>query len=72
MDIEYVCKFTVNFLRCVFPVVFVYVKEGRKLSKSKHNCLYFVFFIIGLTTCFGPCAGPSSGHKIYKEENYTL
>ena len=48
------------------------VKEGRKLSRSKHNCLYFVFFIIRLTTCFGPCAGPSSGHKIYKEENYTV
>ena len=48
------------------------VKEGKKLSNSKHNRLYFVFFIIRLTTCFGPCAGPSSGHKIYKEENYTV
>jgi len=49
-----------------------YVMEGRKLRKSKHNCLYFVFFIIMLTTCFGPCAGPSSRHKIYQEENYTV
>jgi len=38
---------------------------------SKHKCLYFVLFIIRLTTCVGPCAGPSSGHKINKEENYT-
>jgi hypothetical protein len=38
------------------------------LSKSNHNCLYVVIFIIMLTTCFGPYAGPSSGHKIYKEE----
>ena len=48
------------------------LKEGKKLSKSKHNCLYFVFFIIRLTTCFGPCAGPYSGHRIYKEENCTV
>jgi len=46
----------------------VAVKEGRKLSKSKHNRLYSVFFIIRLTTCLGPCAGPSSGHKLCKEE----
>jgi hypothetical protein len=37
-------------------------------SKSKHYCLYVVIFIIRLTTYFGPCAGPSSGHKMYKEE----
>jgi hypothetical protein len=46
-------------------------KEERMLSKSKHNFLYVVIFIIiiiMLTTCFGPYAGPSSGHKIYKEE----
>ena len=53
-------------------VVFRYVKAGRNFSKSKQNSLYFVFFIIRLTTCFGPCPGPSSGHKIYKEENYTV
>jgi hypothetical protein len=42
-------------------------------SKSKHNYLYVVIFIIRLTTCFGPSAGPSSGHKIYKEEKlYSL
>ena len=34
------------------PVVFKYAKERRVL----------------VTTCFGPFAGPSSGHKIYKEE----
>ena len=28
-------------------------------------CLYTT---IRLTTCFGPFSGPSSGHKIYKEE----
>ena len=27
-----------------------------------------VNFIIRLTTCFDPFAGPSSGHKIYKVE----
>jgi cytochrome b561 len=45
-----------------------YAKEGRMLSKSKHNCLYVVIFIIMLTTWLGPYAGPSSCHKIYKEE----
>ena len=43
-------------------------KRRKGVGKSKHNCLYVVIFIIKLTTCFGPCAGPSSGHKIYKEE----
>ena len=47
-------------------------KRGKEGSKSKHSCLYFVNFIIRLTTFFGTCAGPSSGHKIYKEENYTV
>ena len=65
-------KLHCRILRCAVPVVFVYIKKGRKLSKSKHNCLYFVFFIIRLMTCFSPCAGPSSGHKIYKEENYIV
>jgi len=27
-----------------------------------------LYFIIRLTTCFGPFAVPPSGHKIYKEE----
>jgi hypothetical protein len=45
-----------------------FAKERRMFSKSKHNRLYIVIFIIRLTTCFGPCAGPSSGHKIYMEE----
>jgi hypothetical protein len=43
-------------------------KRSRMLSKTKHNCLCVVIFIIRLTTCFGPYAGPSSGHKIYKGE----
>jgi hypothetical protein len=47
-------------------------KEGRMFSKSKHKFLYVVNFIIRLTTCFGPCAGPSSGHKIYEEKLYSV
>jgi hypothetical protein len=43
-------------------------KDGRMSSGSKHNCLYVVIFIIMLKTCFGPYAGPSSRHKMYKEE----
>jgi len=43
-------------------------KRRKDVGKSKHNCLYVVICIIKLTTCFGPCAGPSSVHKIYKEE----
>jgi hypothetical protein len=47
----------------------IYVCIRKKdISKSKHNCLYVVIFIPKLTTCFAPCAGPSSGHKLYKEE----
>jgi hypothetical protein len=38
------------------------------MTHSVHNCLFVVIFIIRLRTCFGPCVGPSSGHKIYKEE----
>ena len=34
----------------------------------KKQLFICVNFIIGLTTCFGPSAGPSLGHKIYKEE----
>jgi len=39
-------RIKLQILRCIIPVVFVYVQEGRKLSKSKHNCICFVFFII--------------------------
>jgi hypothetical protein len=43
-------------------------KERRIFSKSNRNCMYDVIFIISLTTCFDPSAGPSLGRKIYKEE----
>jgi len=42
-------------------------KRRKDVGESKHNCLYVVIFIKP-TTCFGPLAGPSSGHKIYKKE----
>jgi len=44
-----------------------YSKE-RRILVSQNTTLYIVNFIIRLTTCFGPFAGPSSGHKVYKEE----
>jgi len=39
------------------------------VSTSKHNCLCILF--IRLKTCFDHC-GPSSGHKIYEEEIYSV
>jgi len=53
--------------RYIIPVVFYAVRKGA--GTSKHNCLCIVF--ITLTTCFGHC-GPSSGHKMFNEENYTV
>jgi len=49
-------------------------KRRKDVGKLKHNCLYVVIFIIKLTTCFDPCVGPSSGHKIYirKRKLYTM
>ena len=37
---------------------------NRGSFESKHNYL-MLFSLFKLTTCFGPCTGPSSGHKIY-------
>jgi hypothetical protein len=42
--------------------------SDRPICSTVH-CLYVVIFIIMLMTWLGPYAGPSSGHKIYKEEN---
>ena len=42
-------------------------KRRKDVDESKHNCLCVVICIKS-TTCFGPFAWPSSGHKIYKEE----
>jgi len=40
---------------------------SQKTSKF-FRCCYFK-----LTTCFGPCSGPSSGHKsIYSREIYSI
>ena len=55
----------------VYRCINVICKREKDFSESKHNCL-FVNFIIRLTTCFGPSATPSSGHKIYKEEKLYL
>jgi hypothetical protein len=54
---------SLNALEIYHPVVYIR-KRGKDLSKSKHSCLYVVN-VIKLTTCFGPYAGPSSGHKMY-------
>ena len=43
-------NFKMHYPRCVCTCVCV--TEGREFSQLKQNCLYFVFFIIRLTTCF--------------------
>jgi len=39
-----------------------------EFRESQHKMFICFNFIIRLTTCFGHFAGPSSGHKTYKEE----
>ena len=53
--------------RCIIPILFCTIRKG--VGTSKHNCLCILF--ITVTTCFGYC-GPSSGHKMYNKENYTV
>ena len=49
--------------RCIIPVVlYLQLKSGS--FETKHNCL-MILSLFKPTTCFGPCTGPSSGHKIY-------
>ena len=43
------------------------LREGVGYVKTQLSCILFIMLT---TTCFGHC-GPSSGHKMYKEENYT-
>ena len=42
----------------------VYLQLSGGSFESKHNYL-MLLSLFKLTTCFGPCTGPSSGHKIY-------
>jgi hypothetical protein len=50
------------FFRCAIHVVFIYTNEYACLCKSQHN-LVFCCFLFKLTTCFGLCFRPFSGHK---------
>ena len=43
------------------------IKEGVMYVTTQLSCILFIMLT---TTCFGHC-GASSGHKIYREENYT-
>jgi len=50
--------------RCIIPVVLhLQLKKGS--FESKHNYLVLLP-LFKLSTCFGPCTGPSTGYKIYK------
>ena len=40
-----------------------FLQLSRGSFESKHNYLVLLS-LFKLTTCFGPCTGPSSGHKI--------
>ena len=55
---------TINVLifRRIIPVLF-YVQLNSGSFESKHNYL-MLLSSFKLTTCFGPCNGPSSGHNI--------
>ena len=54
---------TNSIFRCIIPVVF-YLQLNMGVFESKHNYL-MLLSLFKLTTCFGPCTRPSSGHKIY-------
>ena len=54
---------SIAIFRYVIPVVF-YLQLNRRSFESKHNYL-MLLSSFKLTTCFGPCTGLSSGHKIY-------
>ena len=47
-----------------------YLQLNRGSFESKHN--YLTLSLFKLTTCFGLCTGPSSGHKIYNWGDYTV
>jgi len=71
--------FNVSYSPCIqsldasSPLCFIYNQIVFTLSQntSKYNYLMLLYFF-KLTTCFGPCTGPSSGHKIYNWEDYTV
>jgi len=50
--------------RFIIPIL-LYLQLNRGSFESKHNHI-MLLPLFKLTTCFGPCTGPSSGHKIYK------
>ena len=43
-------------------------KREKDVCESEHNCLYVLTLSLGWRHVSAPFAGPSSGHKIYKEE----
>jgi len=53
---------TNSVFRFIIPFVF-YLQLNRDSFESKHNYLMLLYSV--KLTCFGPCTGPSSGHKIY-------
>jgi len=59
-----------SLVRCITPFVF-YLQLNRISFKSKHNYLMSLS-LFKLTTCFGHCTGPSSGHKILNWWNYFI
>ena len=42
-------------------------------NELKNTAKYLLCYLFKLTTCFGPCFGPSSGHKdIYLRKLYSM
>jgi len=54
-----------------FRFKFNNVHFHRGSFESKHKYLMFLS-LFKLTTCFGLCTGPSSGHKTYNWGDYTV
>ena len=47
---------------CVY--IYIYTKAKGFINELQRNLVYCYLF--RLTTCFGLCSSPSSGHKIYR------
>jgi hypothetical protein len=54
--------------KCIIPFVF-YLQLNRGYFESKYNYLMSLS-LFKFKTCFGPCTGTSSGHKIYNWGDY--
>jgi len=43
------------------------------MSQNTTKLIRYYYYYFKLTTCFGPCSGPSSGHKsIYSRKLYII